>query len=375
MATAEARLAYAVSLGASRPVTQSRWKALLRLPLSVPILLFSMLLQAGAVPAMLGAIVARGQIPRWLFDFQVAANRWQLHAAAYALMLTDDYPPLDGRHSIHYEARYPARISRRRVAVWKFISAIPHFAVLLVLGLTLLVVVPVSWLFIIFTGRYPRRLHGYTLGILRWAARVHAYVVSLTDEYPPFTGASEASSPNTETHVLASGTGIAVVAAMAVFLATVGERESTEVSYADLLSGAISPEETRLSVTSAALELTGATDPADALFPLLRPESQHRFVQLEFTIENTRPTEGPDLSAKCFSLGDAAGSSRGPLMLAIDGRVTGTQIAEHEVAEAFLLFELPTDTQPIELRYSALDCAIGALPFLRDAEVITYKFR
>ena len=45
----------------------------------------------------------------------------------------------------------------------------------------------IAWFAILFTGRFPRGLHGLVVGWLRWQARVVAYVISLTDEYPPFS--------------------------------------------------------------------------------------------------------------------------------------------------------------------------------------------
>jgi hypothetical protein len=40
---------------------------------------------------------------------------------------------------------------------------------------------------VLFTGRWPAGLRHFTLGVLRWWLRVEAYLLLLTDEYPPFT--------------------------------------------------------------------------------------------------------------------------------------------------------------------------------------------
>ncbi len=88
-----AQPSYPVQLTFDYPEQQSRWKALLRLPLSVPVLIFSSLLQGGVALAIWATILLSGRVPRWLFDFQVAVNRWQLRVNAYAYLMCDEYPP------------------------------------------------------------------------------------------------------------------------------------------------------------------------------------------------------------------------------------------------------------------------------------------
>lgn len=367
---------YPVQVEVDYPAHQSRWQALFRLPLSIPVLLFSWLLLGGAVLASWAAILVSAAIPAWLFEFRVASNRWQLRAVAYLLMLTDDYPPFEGDHALRYEVQHPGRLSRWRLAVWKFVSAIPHLIVLFFLGLSLIVVLPVSWAAIIFTQRTPEALHAYVLGIVRWAARVQAYLLSLTDEFPPFSFSAAAGSGRPRSYALASGAGVLIaggaVAGLITFFATVGERVSTEVSYAALLAGDVTPEETHSAVTSAAVELTGATDPADGLYPFLAPGQGHRLVQFQLEIENVRPTSGPDLRATCFSLTDTAGGRRDATLLVVGGRVADIHLDKHETAEALVLFEVPVEQQPARLRYSALDCTVPILP---EAEVIMFELR
>src|SRR5215218_1435503 len=69
----------------------------------------------------------------------------------------------------------------------KWLLAIPHFLVLIVLGIGALFVIIASWFAVLFTGRYPRGLFVYVVGVHRWALRVTAYTFLMVDPYPPFT--------------------------------------------------------------------------------------------------------------------------------------------------------------------------------------------
>lgn len=134
-------------------------------------------------------LVVRLRYPRWWFDFLLALHRFSARVAAYALLLTDRYPSTEDEQAVHLELDYPEtwRLNRWLPLV-KWILAIPHYLVLGVLSVGVVLATAVAWFVVIFTGRYPRELFDFVVGVGRWALRVQAYAfLLLTDEYPPFS--------------------------------------------------------------------------------------------------------------------------------------------------------------------------------------------
>ena len=104
-------------------------------------------------------------------------------------LLRDEYPSTEDEQAVHIAIPYPdaSRELSRWLPLIKWFLAIPHYVVLWFLGIAVLCCIVIAWFAILFTGRYPRALFDFVVGVFRWVLRVTAYAFLLTtDRFPPF---------------------------------------------------------------------------------------------------------------------------------------------------------------------------------------------
>ncbi|HZB21880.1 MAG TPA: DUF4389 domain-containing protein [Blastococcus sp.] len=213
------RTPYPVRVDAALDPSLSRGLWLVKWLLLIPhvVVLFFLWVAFAAVTVIaFFAILFTGRYPRGLFEFNLGVMRWswRVHYYGYWALGTDRYPPFTladvPDYPAHLAVAYPERLSRGLIFV-KWLLAIPHFLVLAVFvggglwlgtrgsgsddawdngsnagwGLVGLIVL-IAAIVLLFTGRYPKPLYDFVMGMDRWALRVGAYAALMTDRYPPF---------------------------------------------------------------------------------------------------------------------------------------------------------------------------------------------
>ncbi len=134
-------------------------------------------------------LLFRQKYPRWWFDWNLALTRFSTRVAVYLALLRDEYPSTDDEQAVHIQIPYPdaKQELNRWLPLVKWFLAIPHYVVLWFLSIAAFLCVIIAWFAILFTGRYPRSLFDFVVGVFRWWLRVAAYAFLLTtDRYPPF---------------------------------------------------------------------------------------------------------------------------------------------------------------------------------------------
>ena len=183
-------------------------------------------------------VAFKGEYPAGMHEFVTGVLRWGTRVASFALSLTDRYPPFSLKpledYPVDIVVQRPSEPSRVYAvftiivqvlafigvglfAIWavrnadtvtswnstdfqwnypssggsglllRQLAAIPHYIVLIFLGIAAFFIwVVVQWV-ILFVARFPAGLYEVMEGYMRWTTRVNAYALGLVDRYPPFT--------------------------------------------------------------------------------------------------------------------------------------------------------------------------------------------
>jgi hypothetical protein len=177
-----------------KPEHPSRLMLLLRPFLLLPLWLWSIpytiLMTVVHFAAWITAVIL-GRNPQILWDFLEGYFRFTATLAAYALFLTDMYPPFTGdaerRRGIGVLVEYPSRLSRWTVLL-RPLLLFPHFFFAFGYTIPFLIVHVLSALTILVAGRLADWQCSWLRAFFIYHARLRAYSLLLVDEYPPFNG-------------------------------------------------------------------------------------------------------------------------------------------------------------------------------------------
>jgi hypothetical protein len=146
------------------------------------------LLVGGVVAAALGALAIVGA-------FRGRREPTGAAPSAAPASWAGDEPAGNGAYPVRLDARLDEPLNRWLWLV-KWFLAIPHLVVLALLWAAFGVLTVVAWFAILVTGRYPRGIFEFNVGVMRWTWRVHYYAFTLgTDRYPPFSLHADADYP------------------------------------------------------------------------------------------------------------------------------------------------------------------------------------
>ncbi len=189
---------YPATLSVAPAEPMANWRPLVQWILALPHLLI-----AGALENVTGAlaivswfvVLFTGRLPEGLAKFQIMIVRYTTRAELYSGFMYEEYPPFDFTLSAHDPGGSPVEVNiipdlgdRNRLTVglrlfW-LIPAALYF-------LLIWIVAAFCWFFaffaILFTGRWPEGLRNWVMKFNRVAVRIEAYLLLLTDEYPPFS--------------------------------------------------------------------------------------------------------------------------------------------------------------------------------------------
>jgi len=196
---------YPVTFEVERPATMSRSHVFLRLLILV---LASWIAGSGGglglvylgLPAVAAILIAQKSGERYLTEDGDRVTGWVafiVGVLAYVALLTDELPG-GGRQPVRLEV---VRSGSPTVgsALLRIVKAIPSALVLALLSIVSSLVGLIAAISILLNERYPERLWTFQSGVIRWQARLLAYLASLVETYPPFSFDTGPSDPSTTT--------------------------------------------------------------------------------------------------------------------------------------------------------------------------------
>lgn len=170
----------------SRLTAFFRW--LLAIPIFIWLYVYGLVVGVAVVISWIVLVLA-ARYPKPLYYFVSGYLRIEAQATAYAALLNDGYPPFIGNR-----ADYPVQMTfagplehySRLKALFRLLLAIPMLVLRYVMNLLLEIGAFAAWVVIVILGKLPRGLFDLMVLANSYMARSDAYLLLLTETYPPF---------------------------------------------------------------------------------------------------------------------------------------------------------------------------------------------
>jgi len=185
-------MSYPVSFEADYVQQRNRLTVFFRLILAIPLAIWLYIYAIGATIAVVVAwitIVITGRYPPALYGVIAGFTRFVARFTAYAALLSDPYPAFGGSDDPAYPVRMgfqPLDEYSRLKTLFRFLLAIPILIVRYAMNILLEIGAIGAWFVILFTGKMPRGLFDLMVLANSYMARSDAYILLLTETYPPF---------------------------------------------------------------------------------------------------------------------------------------------------------------------------------------------
>lgn len=181
---------------ADLPIVE-RWRPLVNWVLIVPHHIWLGLLTLGSWFVSIiswFAILFTGRMPETWSDYLVGVLRYQWRVTCYLYAWTNLYPSFNPVAGHIDPGDYPAvlycarEVDRNRVTVFfRAFLAIPQFVAIYFVGIAAGIVLLIAWFAVLVTGRWPQGMRDFAIGYVRWQIRLTAYLLLVSDVYPPFS--------------------------------------------------------------------------------------------------------------------------------------------------------------------------------------------
>jgi hypothetical protein len=153
-------------------------------------------LQIGLIFVNIGRfwiILFTGKWPKGMFDYAVKLQRYGIRVSSRLLNLCDGYPDfgLNGKdNKTDFNIEHKESYSRWRMigrGIFGPLLIFPHFFILFFKQIAVILVRIIAWWAILITGKYPKGIHHFVVGVLRHSQRIGNYLYFLVDGYPSFS--------------------------------------------------------------------------------------------------------------------------------------------------------------------------------------------